>query len=354
MKKQRIINSIYGHLVGDALGVPWEFKPRDYCVRNADKIRIDTDHRGEHGVKAGTYSDDGSLMIALVASLREGVYNLQDIADKSASWYYNSMHPFSSSDSVFDAGGVTIFALGRVEKGQNPLTTGACDYGCNGNGSLMRILPLAFYLAHKENTTEEMGLDEHWRHIKEVSSFTHANLLSVLCCWFYTYVAMYLIEDEECTKKQAVGFALYDIHNFFSHTEWSDKIKELYETKEWKEFGKNIAYLWETSQGSEPSPFGEDWNAHCTEPLTFDNLPHNSGFVINTLINAIYCFLKYDSYEEIVKHAVMLGSDTDTVACIAGGLAGLAYEVPQDMIDKTIAPDYVKKIIDDFATTYGE
>jgi ADP-ribosylglycohydrolase len=347
MKKQRIINSIYGHLVGDALGVPWEFKPRNYCVHNADKICIDTDHRGEHGVKAGTYSDDGSLMIALVASLKEGVYNLQDIADKSASWYYNSIHPFSSSDSVFDAGGTTIFALGRVNKGQNPLTTGACDYGCNGNGSLMRILPLAFYLAQKYSSSARDN-DERWRLVKEVSSFTHANLLSVLCCWFYIDVALNLIELE-CTKEEAVGFALYALHNDFEHV---DELKgKVYGIMEWKEFEKRIAYL-AGIVGVESTR--EPWTTHCTEPLIFDNLPHNSGFVINTLINAIYCFLKYDSYEEIVKHAVMLGSDTDTVACIAGGLAGLVYEVPQDMIDKTIVPDYVKKIIDDFATTYGE
>lgn len=66
--------------------------------------------------------------------------------------------------------------------------------------------------------------------IKQIGGLTHANLLSHLCCWFYTSVVTHLVENETTTKQEAVGFALYDIYNYFEYVkDWN---RELYNSTE--------------------------------------------------------------------------------------------------------------------------
>lgn len=144
---------IYGLAVGDALGVPYEFRPRGTfeCI---DMIGY-----GTHGQPAGTWSDDTSMTLATCDSIRElGRIDTADMRDKFVSWIARGEYTI---DGVFDYGGTTARAL-RAGKGGS----GERD---NGNGSLMRIAPLAF----TDATDEEIG---------EVSAITHAHRTSTDAC----------------------------------------------------------------------------------------------------------------------------------------------------------------------------
>lgn len=151
--KTTLRDCIYGLAVGDALGVPYEFRPRG-TFECTDMIGY-----GTHGQPAGTWSDDTSMTLATCDSIRElGHIDTADMRDKFVSWIARGEYTI---DGVFDYGGTTARAL-RTGKGGS----GERD---NGNGSLMRIAPLAF-------------ADATDKEIREVSAITHAHRTSTESC----------------------------------------------------------------------------------------------------------------------------------------------------------------------------
>ena len=151
--KTTLRDCIYGLAVGDALGVPYEFMPRG-TFECTDMIGY-----GTHGQPAGTWSDDTSMTLATCDSIRElGHIDASDMRDKFVSWITRGEYTI---DGVFDYGGTTARALHTGKGG-----SGERD---NGNGSLMRIAPLAFVDA----TDDE---------ICEVSAITHAHRTSAESC----------------------------------------------------------------------------------------------------------------------------------------------------------------------------
>lgn len=142
---------VYGAAVGDALGVPYEFKPRDTFVCS------DMTGHGTYDMPAGTWSDDTSMTIATCESIlwNEGI-DAADILNNFREWMYKGA--FTPTGYAFDKGNTTREA---VQSGH-----GLTDEWSKGNGSLMRISPLA-----ATDCTDEQ--------IREVSAITHA---TDLCC----------------------------------------------------------------------------------------------------------------------------------------------------------------------------
>ena len=97
----------------------------------------------------------------------------------------------------------------------------------------------------------------------------------------------------------------------------------------------------------------------CIEDLSRDEIK-SSGYVIDTLEAALWCFLTTDSFEKCVLEAVNLGEDTDTVAAVAGGLAGIYYGVggekgiPEGWIERIARLDYIKALCDEFESKFSE
>lgn len=73
----------------------------------------------------------------------------------------------------------------------------------------------------------------------------------------------------------------------------------------------------------------------------------SSGYVVDTLEAAIWCLLNTESFSACVLRAVNLGSDTDTVAAIAGGLAGLYYGyggIPEEWLDVIQRREWIEEM----------
>lgn len=165
--KSTLRDCVYGQAVGDALGVPYEFNARDtfVCTGMAGY--------GTHHKPAGTWSDDTSMMLATCDSIRKlGRIDTTDIRRRFERWYYDGAY---TVDGLFDVGGCTAQAI-RSGRGQ------AGEYD-NGNGSLMRILPLCFTSA----TDDE---------VRAVSAITHAHRVSCDCCVNMVHRARRLIAGE--------------------------------------------------------------------------------------------------------------------------------------------------------------
>lgn len=282
MKTETVHSALFGLAVGDALGVPVEFNDRSYFEK---RPVVDMLEYGTHNQPAGTWSDDSSLAFCLAESLLNG-YNLEDIASKFLQWYNTEI--WTPYGHVFDIGIATRNAIYQISKGTNPILCGGFEENDNGNGSLMRILPLAFYLRNDTN------LDLIFQKVKEVSSITHAHFRSVFACFIYILYVLEILDGKD--KNQAYQNMQSKVNGFISENDFN--IQEIHL------FDRILKYNIATFSRDEI---------------------YSTGYVLYSLEASLWCVLNSNSYEETVLKAVNLGNDTDTTGAIAGGLAGLIY-----------------------------
>ncbi|NLX75645.1 MAG: ADP-ribosylglycohydrolase [Synergistaceae bacterium] len=303
----KILDGIMGLVVGDALGVPVEFQTRESLRRNPVKgMRA----YGTYNQPAGTWSDDSSMTLALLDSLKGGL-DYEDIMDKFLLWFESG--EYTPYGLAFDIGIATSQALGRYRAGASPLEAGGSGERDNGNGSLMRILPLLYYL--QENYGRDFtSLDGAFEIIHRVSSLTHRHKRSLIACGIYLAIANELSTSDSISK--AVERGLYLALSYYRKR--SDYVGEL-------------AYF----SRLEDKDFGG---------LSEDEI-RSSGYVVDTLEASIWCIVNTKSYGECVLRAVNLGKDTDTTGAVVGGLAGLYYgygAIPSDWLGAIARRDYVE------------
>ncbi|NOQ70933.1 MAG: ADP-ribosylglycohydrolase family protein [Crocinitomix sp.] len=280
--KEKIIAGIYGGAIGDALGVPVEFTNREVLDKNPV---TDMREYGTYQQPKGTWSDDSSLTFCLMEGLCNG-YDLEDIASKFADWKYHSY--WTPHGSVFDIGMATRKAIYEIQKGTKPVLCGGMDEWSNGNGSLMRILPMAFYLYN------EADINVRFEKVKAVSSITHAHARSVIACFIYVEYAIKLIEGFD--KLEAFQITQKTVTKYLVDYEMNTAEVNLFH----RVLKGNIGDL---DRGS----------------------ISGSGYVLHSLEASLWALLSSDSYEEAVLKAVNLGEDTDTTAAITGGIAGIYF-----------------------------
>jgi ADP-ribosylglycohydrolase len=299
----QITSLLLGLATGDALGVPVEFLPRgSFHVTGMRGY-------GTHNQPPGTWSDDTSLALCLADSLSRG-FNTADIARNFVRWHDEGA--FTAHGSVFDIGITTAKAIRNLKSGIVPEKAGCAEATENGNGSLMRIAPLVFYIADKPET-------ERYEITKAASSITHAHAWSVAACFIYL-----------------------------------EYLRELLRGRD-----KNAAYSELRGNFSRNSPFiGHDTLSKFARVVRDDirALPESAirsgGFVIDTLEAAFWCFLATDSYKDAVLKAVNLGDDTDTTAAVTGALAGLYYgidTIPADWLRTLAQKDTIQRIAEGLA-----
>ncbi|WP_038332355.1 ADP-ribosylglycohydrolase family protein [Empedobacter falsenii] len=287
-------NILIGSAVGDALGVPVEFKSRQYLQQNPV---TDMMGYGTYNMPPGTFSDDSSMMFCLAESLCNG-YNVNDIAEKFQMWMHEGY--WTADGEVFDVGISTRKAINRLRVVKNPTEAGSTAESDNGNGSLMRILPLAIF-------TKDLSIDERCEIVKEVSSITHAHNRSVLACIYYIEFALNVLDSENLEEA-------YLNTNFW--------LKLFLEENE---IYKNEFQYFERILSGKLIDLKEDEI-------------NSTGYVMDSLEASIWCLLHTDSYKDCVLKAVNLGHDTDTIACIAGGIAGIYYDV------ETIPTNWIEQL----------
>lgn len=273
---------LLGVSIGDALGVPVELKSREYLENTPITDMIGY---GTYYLPPGTWSDDSSLTFCLAEALIEG-YSLEKIAFKFQNWLYKNY--WTPRGLVFDVGITTKNAISNFEKvSPNYELAGGFYEDNNGNGSLMRILPLVFHIKHKP-------INERWTLTKETSSLTHGHIRSVICCFYYLEFALELMKGRD-------KFEIYQ-----------------YLKSSFPEFLKSISI--------NPAEIARLTNLITDDISSFTpNQIRGSGYVIEALEASIWCLLTTSNYKNAVLKAVNLGEDTDTTAAIIGGLAGLLY-----------------------------
>jgi len=298
MKSQ---DMLLGIAVADALGVPVEFNSRASLVaRPVTNMR----EFGSHHQPAGTWSDDSSLAFCLAESLCLG-YDLNDQAKRFVAWRNEAY--WSARGKVFDIGIATNAAVAELARGGNPILAGGRDEGDNGNGSLMRMLPLIAYL-------KDLPIGDRFGKVREVSSLTHGHIRSVIACFLYTEFALRLLAGY--LPGAAIRYLRTEVLDFLS-------AHPLCAKSELEKFHR-VLFL----------PIGP-YEQIAVEDEVADRI-HSSGYVVSTLEASLWCLFQTASYKDAVLTAVNLGNDTDTTAAVTGGLAGLFYgaaSIPAEWLD---------------------
>jgi len=304
MTKRNIYKDIlFGAAVGDALGVPVEFKNR---ATIAERPVTDMTGFGTYNLPAGTFSDDSSLAFCLAEALTQE-FDLQKIGNNFVAWLNNNY--WTPRGTVFDVGIATSQAIRRLQSGCNPELAGGMDVSDNGNGSLMRILPLLVYIKDKQ-------LSERYQITKQVSSITHGHIRSVIACFYYLEFARQIIEGID--KFQIYKILQTEIPDYLNSISINPNEIKLFD----RLLKENIYVL----------------------P---DKEIFSSGYVLHTLEASIWCLLTTDNYKTATLKAVNLGEDTDTTGAVTGGLAGLLYgfdSIPKSWLQQTARKDDIEDL----------
>ena len=307
-------DGMLGLIVGDALGVPVEFMSRTELMKNpVTGMR----EYGTHHQPRGTWSNDSSMALAELDSIRMvGTIDYTDMMERFSRWCMHGEYtPFGE---VFDIGIATSRALMNYAKGIAPLESGGKTEWDNGNGSLMRILPVCLYLfkRQKKVCTSE---NESIYMIHAVSALTHAHVRSQMACGIYYFLVKAILEEEgslENRLQKGMDRAYQYYRQDLSNHRELENYKRLADLSEFKETPK---------EGIK-----------------------SSGYVVDTLEAAVWSLLHSHSYKETVLMAVNLGEDTDTIGAVAGGLAGLYYKeegIPQEWIQVIQRREWIEEVL---------
>lgn len=274
-QNKQIQGGILGLLVGDALGVPYEFHSKENipALQEIDYQPPMGFDRAHKGILPGTWSDDGAQALCLLASLLHcKQLDMTDFSNRLLNWYENGY--MAVDHNVFDVGIATGRGLRAFKSGTNPMLAGDLDPDSHGNGALMRVLPLALWHIGSD---KELIMDA-----ARQACITHAQPRSKLCCGIYCMVArgiLNCVDDPWTYAISKIADCYHDDHKMLAELEFHIR--------------------------------------------PFDDIePTGSGYVVDTL-RAAKKALSINSYQHGVRYAVSLGQDTDTTACIVGGIIGL-------------------------------
>lgn len=289
--------ALWGFIIGDAYGVPMEFMERD-TFRVKDLIGY-----GCWDVPAGTWSDDSAMTLITIEHLINDT-SLADLKRAYCNWAFRGYWTYNDEPS-FDVGLTIAEVLNRWEN-NGVFELAKTEEQSNGNGALMRILPIALY-SYKRSIED--------RYVKDYATLTHGHIRSTLCCMHYTYV----------------------VHSLMDGLSIQDSLKQANEQliPKFKDYPEELKH------------FERIFNIHS---LTRDDIKSN-GYVIHTLEAVYWSILNSESYFETISNAVHLGNDTDTIAAIAGGLVGIYYDelnIPDDWMGFIPKREEIDTLLDRF------
>lgn len=284
------LDGMMGVIVGDALGCPVQFMSRsEIAGRVAGPVK-EMESGGVYHMPEGTWTDDSSMALATLDSIRElGEVDLEDIMTSFVDWYEDGEYtPFGEA---FDMGNTCSLAIERFEREHDPSTCGGTSEHSNGNGSLMRIMPACLYAYDRK-----LPIAEAVKVVHEIGGLTHNHLRAKIACELYYFCVKEILDGEGSLRERLQkglddGFAFYkkDIVNRVE-VSYYGRLRDL----------KEFAAVPEAGIKS-------------------------SGYVVDSLEAAVWSLIRTDSFKDCLLTAVNLGNDSDTVGAIAGGLAALYY-----------------------------
>lgn len=303
----KIKDGILGHAIGDAMGVPVEFCEREKLLQNPV---TDMMGYGAHDVPKGSWSDDTTMEICLIQSyIDKDKFDYDDIMNNFIKWIEHG--EFTPTGELFDIGRTCLRAIRNYAEGKTKAEeSGLSSINANGNGSLMRILPVAYYCFYKKSDENEI-----YELVKHVSSLTYAHEISILGCYMYINYVLFLLAGVD-------KFTAYDMMKAMDYSKFNEESIKTY------------------------SRILEGNIQNCI----LDEIK-SSGYIVDTLEASLWVVLNAKDYREAIIGAINLGDDTDTIGAITGSMAGIIYgydSIPEEWRSKLIKKDDLLKLCSDF------
>lgn len=298
--------AIIGHAVGDAMGFPTEFSKREELLKNPVLEMIDSP---DVGLPAGSWSDDTAMEIATIDSfIHKKCFDYKDIMDRWVKWINES--EYTSTGVTFDIGRTCLKAIKKYCNGSAPLQCGSTSINENGNGSLMRILPVALY-AYTRNL-DDISIQ---RLTDEMSSLTHAHEVSRLGCYIYMQLVICLLK----------GYEKEDAYRYVQDLDYSS-------------YNVNSINLYTRILDGQ------------IEGQILDDIK-STGYIVDTLECVLWIFMNARNYKEAIIASTNIGGDTDTIGAIVGSMAGIYYgidSIPSKWLDKLQRKEYLVELTSKF------
>lgn len=266
-RDSRARGAMLGLAVGDAIGTTVEFKARGQFAPVTDMVG-----GGTFGLQAGQWTDDTSMALCLGASLLAHGFDRADQLDRYLQWHDDGY--MSSTGRCFDIGITTSEALERYRR-TGHTRPGPADPNTAGNGSIMRLAPVVIYF---QDTP-----DEALRYAEEQSKTTHRAPECLMACRLMAEVMLRALAG---LPKAAV-------------------------------LAPSVQAL--------PLTPGLAAVAQAEYPRKSEDAIRGSGYVVESLEAALWCFHGTARFDACVLRAANLGQDADTTAAVAGQIAGAYY-----------------------------
>jgi ADP-ribosyl-[dinitrogen reductase] hydrolase len=278
--EDRFRGCLLGLAVGDAVGTTVEFKPRGSFKPLTDMVG-----GGPFNLQTGQWTDDTSMALCLATSLVEcGCFDPLDQMERYFRWINEGY--LSSTGTCFDIGGTVAAALNRFQRNGEPFA-GSTDPWSAGNGSIMRLAPIPMFYYPDIKAAQYYAM--------ESSRTTHGAEECLDACRLLAGMIVRALAGESQD-----GVVLAEAESFAG----SPKIVSLAKGD----------YLYKSE--------GEI---------------RGSGYVVESLEAALWCFMNTSSYMDAVLTAANLGEDADTTAAVCGQLSGAYYGetgIPPSWLEK--------------------
>ena len=299
----KIVDGVIGHAIGDAMGVPVEFCLREDLFKKPVMTMIGY---GSHNVAEGSWSDDTSMEICLMKSyIDKKNFDYDDIMNNFQKWFEEG--EFTPDGKMFDIGRTCLTAIQNYSVGGvSALESGLNSISSNGNGSLMRILPIAYYAYYKKLNERDI-----YELVRNISSLTHRHEISILACYIYVLYVIRLLEGKD-------KFASYNMMRLADFSMFSEESLKCFER-----------ILKEDIKKCDISEI------------------RSTGYVVDTLEASLWVFLNARDFKEAIIASINLGDDTDTIGAITGSMAGILYgyeDIPKEWLMKLKRREYLEKL----------
>lgn len=298
-------DGIMGVIIGDALGCPVQFRSREEVERNPVKGMRGF---GTFNLPAGSWTDDGSMTLCTLASIKEkNEIDLDDIMSRFVRWFNKGEYtPFGFP---FDQGITCTNAIRNYERYRDTEICGGTSERANGNGALMRIMPVCLF-ALKYDTEEAIGA------VHQVAGLTHNHIRGLIGCGLYYFMVKAIVKHSGSLKERLQrgldeGFTFYQKKADLGYYERLRDLEKLAEIPE-------------------------------------DEI-NSSGYVVDSLEAAVWGLVTTETFEEALLKVVNLGDDSDTVGAICGGLAGLYYgynAIPKEWLSEIKRREWIEGMCD--------
>jgi ADP-ribosyl-[dinitrogen reductase] hydrolase len=340
VKTEKIKDTIRGLILGDIAGVPYEFKKTTSKFVFMDYTMTNRTHASQ---PVGTWSDDTGLMLAAMDGICESSNSfIPDntlVAINFLSWYCASEYmPYGE---MFDVGVTTsnslrdLFISAKKNKFWVKGDKGFLEFisskdrwrkmGADSNGALMRILPHSLVMHSLSEVTQI-------NKIKEATYITHPSMVCFLTCLFYTQVIHALLKAGSID-----GLDIGQKHFLNTYEEFEGEF-----SNEWiEQLQSRGVGRWTPNLRFELQSLMTDRMRDTRTLVGFSNTFDSVG----ALRLAIWAVANSSSFEEVIEKCILAKGDTDTVAAIAGSMAGAIFDIPDKWWRKVPKRKYLEEMV---------